>query len=84
MCGDTHTSKGYITAHELTPARLPHRNGTSFGCIGAQYGVGPCSPLGKRPIKCRMASYSKKYKEVPTVSRTTRRSVVRFLILVKG
>ena len=69
----THTSSGYITAHEVTPAREPQQNGTNDGGIGSHGGVEPCSPEESRPMMYRNPSYSKKYRAVPVVSRTATR-----------
>lgn len=68
--GATNTSRGYMIAQLLTPAKLPHANGTKLAWIGAQLGVGPCSPDGNLPNRCRITSYSAKYNAVPAVSRT--------------
>lgn len=57
-------------AQEVTPERDPHTNGTRDGWIGSHEGVGPCSPDRRRPKRCRMPSYSMKYRAVPDVSRT--------------
>jgi hypothetical protein len=57
----TYTSKGYMSAHELTPATDPHMNGANEGGMGNHAGVIPCSPVTvERPIKLRIASYSMK------------------------
>ena len=69
----TNTSNGYIIAQLLTPAKLPHAKGTKLAWIGAQLGVGPCSPDGNLPSRCRITSYSAKYNAVPAVSRTAAR-----------
>jgi hypothetical protein len=66
----TDTSRGYINAHEVTPASEPQTKGIKDVGIGNHAGVGPCSPERWRPNRCRIASYSKKYKAVPAVSRT--------------
>ena len=67
---ETHTSRGYIRAQEVTPEREPQTKGTSEACMGSHDGVGPCSPDDVRPKRCRMPSYSRKYKAVPAVSLT--------------
>lgn len=54
----------------MTPENDPQKNGTIEAGRGNQDGVDPCSPDGKRPIMCRIPSYSRKYSAVPEVSRT--------------
>ena len=56
----THTSRGYINAHDVTPDNDPQQNGTIEAGMGSQEGVGPCSPDGRRPIRWRIPSYSRK------------------------
>lgn len=64
------TSRGYMRAQLETPAKEPQTNGIRDACIGSHEGVRPCSPERLRPSRCRIASYSKKYRAVPQVSRT--------------
>ena len=66
----SYTSRGYISAHEVTPESEPQRKGTRDDGTGSQLGVGPCSPEGRRPSRCLIPSYSRKYNAVPVVSRT--------------
>lgn len=42
--GMTHTSRGYMSAQEVTPASEPHKNGTRDAGMGSHGGVDPCSP----------------------------------------
>lgn len=57
----THTSIGYMSAHDVTPAREPHAKGIMDGWMGSHVGGAPCSSvLVLRPSMLRIASYSMK------------------------
>ena len=47
----THTSRGYMSAQEVTPEKDPQKKGTIDAGRGSHGGVGPCSPEGNLPIR---------------------------------